>query len=128
MTPDIITQNLLVDATSFPESFHDPDQIKYFITGLAEGIGVYIETWVQHEFEPQGLTVGAIISESHIIVHTWPEHKFVQVDISSCKEFDPEDVIRFMKEEGFNEGYYTLLYRGPEPPIRDFVCSFEDVT
>lgn len=51
------------------------------------------------EFSPIGISAFAIISESHISVHTWPEYKFVAVDIFSCNKKLTEDVCTYIKKE-----------------------------
>lgn len=37
-----------------------------------------------HQFEPQGLTAMVVLSESHISLHSWPEHGVLFVDMASC--------------------------------------------
>lgn len=37
-----------------------------------------------HKFEPQGETRIYILSESHVAVHTYPEHRYVSADIYIC--------------------------------------------
>ncbi|MFN4227697.1 MAG: adenosylmethionine decarboxylase [Candidatus Ratteibacteria bacterium] len=37
-----------------------------------------------HKFSPYGISGFALISESHISIHTWPEKKYVGVDIYTC--------------------------------------------
>lgn len=37
-------------------------------------------------FEPQGLTCVGIVGESHISLHTWPEHSYGHIEILSCRE------------------------------------------
>lgn len=37
-----------------------------------------------HRFEPQGLTATVVLSESHIALHSWPEHGTLFVDMASC--------------------------------------------
>ena len=39
-----------------------------------------------HYFTPQGLTAFFLLSESHIGVHTWPEHNRAYMDIFSCSK------------------------------------------
>lgn len=39
-----------------------------------------------HQFSPQGVSGVAIISESHISIHTWPEYDFATIDIFTCGE------------------------------------------
>lgn len=37
-----------------------------------------------HRFSPQGISGVVIIAESHVAIHTWPEHMFAAVDIFTC--------------------------------------------
>lgn len=51
-----------------------------------------------HMFSPQGITLVYILSESHLIIHTWPESGMVHVDLVTCsprseKEF--EDSLKY---------------------------------
>ncbi len=39
-----------------------------------------------HAFTPQGITGFALLAESHISIHTWPEHNFAAVDAFTCGE------------------------------------------
>lgn len=39
---------------------------------------------VFHQFEPQGITGTVLLAESHLAIHTWPEKKFVTVDVYVC--------------------------------------------
>ena len=36
------------------------------------------------QFEPQGVTGTVLLAESHLAIHTWPEHGFVSVDVYVC--------------------------------------------
>jgi S-adenosylmethionine decarboxylase proenzyme len=37
-----------------------------------------------HEFSPQGVTGVAVLAESHLSIHTWPEHGYVAADVFTC--------------------------------------------
>ena len=37
-----------------------------------------------HQFHPYGATGVVVISESHLSFHTWPEHKYVAIDVYTC--------------------------------------------
>lgn len=39
-----------------------------------------------HQFQPYGVTALALLAESHISVHTWPEHGYAAVDLFTCGE------------------------------------------
>jgi S-adenosylmethionine decarboxylase len=53
--------------------------------------------------EDAGITGVVIIAESHISLHTYPQKRFVFVDLFSCKPFDVEKaqrhVIRFFESK-----------------------------
>ncbi len=51
-----------------------------------------------HQFSPHGVSGVAIIAESHIAIHTWPEYAFVAVDIySSNSDTDIDEVAKVIK-------------------------------
>jgi S-adenosylmethionine decarboxylase proenzyme len=39
-----------------------------------------------HNFSPHGVSGFALIAESHISIHTWPEYKYAAVDVFTCGE------------------------------------------
>ena len=39
---------------------------------------------VCHKFFPHGITGVALLSESHIAIHSWPEMDYVAIDIFTC--------------------------------------------
>ena len=46
--------------------------------------GGTIVTNVFHAFSPHGVSGVFVIAESHVAIHTWPEHGYAAVDIFSC--------------------------------------------
>lgn len=45
---------------------------------------------ISKKFEPQGVTVICLLSESHISIHTWPEEGKAAVDVYTCGDCDPK--------------------------------------
>jgi len=41
---------------------------------------------LKHKFEPQGIILITLLSESHLSMHTWPENKSICIDIFSCSD------------------------------------------
>ncbi len=39
-----------------------------------------------HHFLPSGLTIVALLAESHISIHTYPEANYIAVDVFTCGE------------------------------------------
>jgi len=37
-----------------------------------------------HRFSPHGISGVLVIAESHIAIHTWPEHGYAAIDIFTC--------------------------------------------
>ena len=52
-----------------------------------------------HPFSPIGVTGVAIVSESHVVIHTWPELGYAAVDVFTCGEQRrPEDAVPVLRE------------------------------
>ena len=45
-----------------------------------------------HRFQPQGVTAIAMLAESHISIHTWPEKGSAVCDIFTCGEYTKPEV------------------------------------
>jgi S-adenosylmethionine decarboxylase len=39
-----------------------------------------------YPFTPIGVTGVAVVSESHVMIHTWPEHGYAAIDVFTCGE------------------------------------------
>lgn len=53
-----------------------------------------------HKFDPVGISGVLILAESHITIHTWPEHKFVAVDAFTCgSNMNPSEVLLLIKDK-----------------------------
>ena len=52
-----------------------------------------------HQFSPQGVSGVILIAESHISIHTWPEHGFAAIDIFSCKPIEISKVKSYLLEQ-----------------------------
>jgi S-adenosylmethionine decarboxylase len=66
---------------------------------------------VSHEFSPHGVTALALLAESHISVHTWPELGYMAADVFTCGQHTrPESACQYLLEvfEARHHRYYTL--------------------
>lgn len=70
----------------------DLEEMSAIVKEAAEIAGVTVvekgARLLKHEFSPQGLSVTLQLSESHLTVHihSWPEHNYARVDMSTCGE------------------------------------------
>ena len=52
-----------------------------------------------HKFEPQGVTGFALLKDSHISIHTWPEDDVARCDLFSCNpNTNYKAVIQYMQD------------------------------
>ena len=70
---------------------------------------------ISNKFEPQGVTAIALLAESHISIHTWPESKYSAVDIFTCgqnmlPELASQYLIEVLKAE---EHILRIIERNP---------------
>jgi spermidine synthase len=89
----------------------------------AAGRVTLIETFV-HQFSPHGISGIAVIAESHIAVHTWPEHGYVAADLFTCGESADIEAIIGVLRDAFEaervECQYLTRGVAPDPDERRF--------
>ena len=50
-----------------------------------------------HKFHPQGVTAFAMLADSHISIHTWPEKGVAKCDIFTCGDkCDPHKAVEYL--------------------------------
>lgn len=62
----------------------DTQLLKNALSQAIEGSGASLLNITVHKFEPHGVTIVALLSESHASIHTYPEHKACFVDFFTC--------------------------------------------
>ena len=50
-----------------------------------------------HHFQPSGVSGVAVLAESHISVHTWPEKGFAAFDVFMCGDAEPRKALDVFK-------------------------------
>lgn len=73
-------------------------EIRKIILEAVEACGATLLNIDLHEFSPNGGVSGvAILQESHISIHTWPEYEYAAMDIFVCGTIDPYKAIGPLK-------------------------------
>ena len=55
---------------------------------------------VTHSFKPQGVTGLALLAESHISIHTWPEIGYAAIDVFTCGDHTmPEKACKLLCDD-----------------------------
>jgi S-adenosylmethionine decarboxylase proenzyme len=82
--------------------------------------GGTIVTDVFHLFSPFGVSGVVVIAESHVTIHTWPEHEYAAVDIFSCSGKLDHNAIREHLQIALRSGrvLQKTLERGNLPELQ----------
>ena len=51
-----------------------------------------------HHFQPSGVSGVAVLAESHISIHTWPEAGYAALDVFMCGWAEPDKCIPVLRE------------------------------
>jgi S-adenosylmethionine decarboxylase proenzyme len=62
-----------------------------------------------HCFSPHGVSGVVVIAESHVAIHTWPEHGYAAVDVFTCGETIDPWVIQQYLQDGFRAGSVSSM-------------------
>ena len=66
------------------EVLNDLAFLRQALVSAAEKAGATVLEDSFRQFEPQGVSGIVVIAESHLSIHTWPEHGYVAIDIFTC--------------------------------------------
>jgi len=66
------------------EKLNDESFLRCTLNKAAKLANATVLNLISNKFEPQGVTAIALLAESHISIHTWPESNYSAVDIFTC--------------------------------------------
>lgn len=81
------------------EGLADIDRIEDALRKCVSAAGATLLHIHLHHFEPNGGVSGvAVLAESHISIHSWPEASYAALDVFMCGEAKPEACIPVLRE------------------------------
>jgi S-adenosylmethionine decarboxylase len=87
----------------------DANKIRTILTEAITACGATLLSMDLHVFSPYGGVSGvAVLQESHISIHTWPEFEYAALDVFVCGTLDPFQAIPVLKE-GFKPGKIQVI-------------------
>ena len=90
-----------------------PPAIEAALVAAAQAMKATLISRHFHHFSPLGVSGVIIIAESHLTIHTWPEHRYAAVDIFTCGRLDFQAALKVLKDQLRSERTSTqLLQRG----------------
>jgi len=71
------------------EKLNDMQTIERIFVEAALKSGAEVREVAFHKFAPQGVSGVVIISESHLTIHSFPEHGYASIDVYTCGNLNP---------------------------------------
>lgn len=82
-----------------PDKLNDIDYIERLFVDAALRSGAEVREVAFHKFAPHGVSGVVIISESHLTIHSFPEHGYASVDVFTCRDrIDPATASQYIAE------------------------------
>ena len=101
------------------EKLNDESFLRCTLNKAAKLAKATVLNLISNKFEPQGATAIALLAESHISIHTWPESNYSAVDIFTCgqnmlPELASQYLIEALKAE---EHFLRVIDRNPPAAV-----------
>ena len=74
------------------EKLNDESFLSFTLNNAAKLANAKVLNLITNKFEPQGVTAIALLAESHLSIHTWPEAQYSAVDIFTCGQNMKPDI------------------------------------
>ncbi|MBI1346035.1 adenosylmethionine decarboxylase [bacterium] len=111
-------QHVIIELWGCNDSINDAELVRTAMLNAVTAAQATLLDLNVHTFSPHGVTGVAVLSESHLSVHTWPEYGYVAADVFTCGDTTKPrlaaDVLR--KAFGANRCEVKELIRGIMPP------------
>jgi S-adenosylmethionine decarboxylase len=83
-------RHLILDLYGCPrETLNNYQQLQEMLQTAVVMSGATLLRITGHKFEPEGVTILALLAESHASIHTWPAQGYAAVDLYTC---NPEGI------------------------------------
>ncbi len=103
-------RHLLVEYSGCePDILNDVGRIQDLMNRAARAAQTNIVASMFQPFEPTGVSGVVVVEESHLSIHTWPEHHYAAVDFFTCGDGLPEKAHEVLKA-GLQAQQYEMLF------------------
>lgn len=102
-------QHLLIDFFECDvEIINSEIKVREFMLAAAKLANATIVTETIHRFNPHGISGMVVIAESHLAIHTWPEHGCAAVDVFTCGDTMKTELICGYLQDAFKAKRHKL--------------------
>ena len=105
------------------EKLNDESFLRCTLNNASKLANATVLNLISNKFEPQGVTAIALLSESHLSIHTWPEFHYSAVDIFTCgQNMRPEIACQYLIEALMAEEHLLrVIHRNPPSTIQKHI-------
>jgi S-adenosylmethionine decarboxylase len=113
-------RHVIIELWGCNDAINDADRVKTAMLDAVKAANATLLNIYVHTFSPQGVTGVAVLSESHLSIHTWPEHGYVAADVFTCGETTNPKAAAEVLHEAFEATHADIkeLTRGVRPTER----------
>ena len=113
-------RHVIIELWGCNDAINDADRVKTAMLDAVKAANATLLNIYVHTFSPQGVTGVAVLSESHLSIHTWPEHGYVAADVFTCGETTAPQAAAEVLREAFEATHADIkeLTRGVRPTER----------
>ena len=102
------------------EKLNDESFLRCTLNNAAKLANATVLNLISNKFEPQGITAIALLAESHISIHTWPEAQYSAVDIFTCgQNMKPDKSCKYLMQALMAEEHFLRVINR-DPPLKVF--------
>ena len=103
------------------DKLNDESFIRCTLNNAAKLANAKVLDLISNKFEPQGVTAIALLAESHLSIHTWPESYYSAIDIFTCgRNMNPEIASQYLTKSLIaQEHMLRVIYRNPPLKIHN---------
>ena len=98
------------------EKLNDESFLRCILNRAAKLANATVLNLISNKFEPHGVTAIALLAESHISIHTWPESNYSAVDIFTCGQYMMPEVASQYLIEALKAEEHSLRVIERNPP------------
>ena len=102
---------------------YTPDFFKDIVNKIAKATNVEILNISQHVFKSQGFTLIALLAESHMSFHTFPEKGIISFDFYTCGTTPPTAALDILKKEIGHERIVTRKFDRSTIGYKEDICN-----
>lgn len=77
-------QHVIIELWGCNDAINDAATVERAMLDAVQAANATLLSINVHQFSPQGVTGVAVLTESHLSIHSWPEYGYLAADVFTC--------------------------------------------